>query len=174
MHSTYVSEVNTVSSKGGAQKIQFFRHGGGDRAKAGKSVSDPKLSQILIADQCGFDQFPEMECGLEDLGLIPFLSHIGRMKPIQAAPAEDVPGEGGHDDGEVFFRQSEEGLQALNKLANTSIRVKRDVTQEVEFPPPHPKWEDQRTVHMLEFKGSVPKHVKDDRAIFEIFESGEL
>ncbi len=67
MHSTYVSEVNTVSSKGGAQKIQFFQHGGGDRAKAGKSVSDPKLSQILIADQCGFDQFPEMECGLEDL-----------------------------------------------------------------------------------------------------------
>jgi hypothetical protein len=39
----------------------------------------------------------------------------------------------------VFFRQSEEGLQALNKLANTSIRVKRDVTQEVEFPPPPPE-----------------------------------
>jgi hypothetical protein len=51
MHSTYISEVNTVGTKGGAQEIQFFRHGRGDRAEAGKSVGDPKLSQILVANQ---------------------------------------------------------------------------------------------------------------------------
>jgi hypothetical protein len=96
------------------------------------------------------------------------------VEPIHATPEEDVPGEGGHYDGEMFFRQSEEGLQALNKLTNTSIRIQTNVTQEVKLPPPYPKREDKRTVHMLELKGRIPKHVKHDRAIFEIGQSREL
>ncbi len=63
------------------------------------------------------------------------------MEPIHAAPEEDIHGEWGHDDSEVFFRQSEKRFQALHKLANTPIRVQRDVTQEVELAPPHPKRE---------------------------------
>ncbi len=60
MHSTYISEVNTVGTKGGTQEIQFFRHGGGDRAEAGKSVGDPKLAQILVTYQRGFDQLKNL------------------------------------------------------------------------------------------------------------------
>jgi hypothetical protein len=96
------------------------------------------------------------------------------VKPVHAAPEEDVPGEWGHDNSEMFFRQSEKGFQALNKLTNTPIRVQRDVTQEVELTPPHPKRENQRAVHMLELKSGVPKHVKHNRAVFEICKSREL
>ncbi len=60
------------------------------------------------------------------------------MEPVHAAPEEDVPGEWGHDDSEMFFRQSEKGLQALNELTNTPVRIQRDVTQEVELTPPPP------------------------------------
>ncbi len=51
MHSTYISEVNTNRTKGGAQEIQFFWHGGGDRIEASQGVSNPKLAQILVAYQ---------------------------------------------------------------------------------------------------------------------------
>jgi hypothetical protein len=77
MHSTYVRKVNTVGTKGGAQEIQLFRHGGGDSAKASQGVSNPKLPQILVTYQRGFDQLSEMKCGLEDLGRVPILSHVG-------------------------------------------------------------------------------------------------
>ncbi len=75
-----------------------------------------------------------MKCGLEDLGRVPLLGQV----PVHAAPEEDVPGEWGHDNSEMFFRQSEQRFQALNKLTNIPIRVQRDVTQEVELTPPPP------------------------------------
>ncbi len=88
VHSTYISEVNTVGTKGSTQEIQLFRHGGGDSAKAGQGVSNPKLAQILVAYQRGFDQLSEMKCGLEDLGRVPLLSHVSWVEPVHAAPEE--------------------------------------------------------------------------------------
>jgi hypothetical protein len=73
-----------------------------------------------------------------------------------------------------FFAKAKRGFR-LSISSPTLLSESREMSpKKWNSPPPHPKWEDQRAVHMLEFKGSVPEHVKDDRAIFEIFESGKL
>jgi hypothetical protein len=45
----------------------------------------------------------------------------------------------------VFLGKCEKRLQILNELANTSVGVKGDITQEVELPPPPHGKEEQET-----------------------------
>ena len=147
VHSTYFRKMYTIWTEAGAQLVQLFRHRGGDSTQAGESVSHPKLPQILITYQRSFHQFSKVKCGLKDLSRIPFLSNVCGVKFVQATSKEDIPGEGGHDDRKVFLGKCEKRLQILNELANTSVGVKGDITQEVELPPPHGKEEQETRPH---------------------------
>ena len=145
VHSTYFRKMYTIWTEAGAQLVQLFRHRGGDSTQAGESVSHPKLPQILITYQRSLNQLSEVKRGFKDLCRIPLLSNICGVKFVQATSKEDIPGEGGHDDRKVFLGKCEKRLQILNELANTSVGVKGDITQEVELPPPTHGKEEQET-----------------------------
>jgi hypothetical protein len=71
--------------------------------KQARVSATAELTQILVANQRSFHQFPEVECGLEDLCRIPFFTHVSGVKSVQATSTEHIPGEWGHNDSEVLF-----------------------------------------------------------------------
>jgi hypothetical protein len=91
-------------------------------------------------------------------------------------PKKTYLGSGGMITVKCFFAKANRGFK-LSISSPTFLSESREMSPKKwnsPPPPPHPKRENQRAVHMLELKSRIPKHVKHNHAIFEISKSREL
>jgi hypothetical protein len=134
METTLLSEMYSVSSKTGTERIQFFLHCSRNRTETGQAVGQPEPPQLLHTDQRCFQNFSEVKTLIQNLAGKAIIPHVGGMAAFPTAPSEHVAREGGHNDGQKKCTQDEERFNQAYQLTNPSVGNHVNVTKKMITP----------------------------------------